>query len=149
MKMTKFALAMALLVASGLSAQQDEIKPEKLVGYMRVVNTLEVEYQMSHNRFGDTQELLDYSKTGKQTGSAVAFEKELAPTAIQPNVLRVVTSADGAHYSAVIKFQSDMQDKTTWCKTEVFSDDSGLISLGQNIQCSGANALGASSKSMK
>ena len=147
MKIMTFALGMALLVPSGRSAQQDELKPEKLVGYMRVVNTLEVEYRMSHNRFGDTQELLDYSKTGKQTGSAVAFAKEL--TAIQPYVLRVVTSGDGVHYSATIKFPSDMHNETTWCKTEVFSDDSGLISLGQNIRCSGASVLGAASKPMK
>jgi len=73
MRIATLALGVVLLVAPGLRAQQDETKSETLVGWMRVVNTLQVEYQMSHSRFADTQELLDYAKTGKQTGSAVAL----------------------------------------------------------------------------
>lgn len=47
---------------------------------------------------------------------------------------------------AVTKFPSDMHDASTWCKTDVFSSDNGLISRGQNIQCSGAKTFGGSSK---
>jgi hypothetical protein len=149
MRLASFTLGLVLLAAAAMSAQQNEIGPAKLVGWMRVVNTLEAEYKTSHNRFADIQELLAFAKDGKQTGSAAAFAKELSPTAIQPWVLRVIPSADGSHYLALIKLPSDMHNEATWCKTEVYSDDSGLISLGQNIQCSAANALGASSKPMK
>ena len=149
MRLMTFAVGCFLLITIAARAQQDEVKPEKMVGWMRVVNTLEFEYKMSHGRFADADELLAFAKSGKQTGGAVAFEKELAPSAIRPYILRVVTSADGNNYFAAIKFPSDMHNEATWCKTEVFSDDSATISLGQNIQCMGANVLGSSSKPMK
>jgi hypothetical protein len=149
MRLMAFAVGCFLLITIAARAQQDEVKPEKMVGWMRVVNTLEAEYKMFHSRFADADELLAFARSGKQTGSAVAFEKQLAPFAIQPYILRVVTSADGNRYFAAIRFPSDMHNEATWCKTEAFSDDSALISLGQNIQCAGANALGASSKPMK
>jgi len=73
----------------------------------------------------------------------------LTPATLKPYILLVLTSADGSHYLATIKSPSDMHKESTWCKTEVFSDDTGLISLGQNIECSGANALGASTEPLK
>jgi hypothetical protein len=58
---------------------------------------------------------------------------------MSPYALQVTTSEDGAHYLAAIRRPSDMHNQATWCKTAVFSDDSGLIYLGQNIGCSGAD----------
>jgi hypothetical protein len=126
-------LGMFLLVTTAVSAQQSEVNPQKLLAWMRTVNTIEVTYQTSNNHFADAQELL------------TAFPRELAAVTIQPYVLRVVTSAKGDHYMAAIRFPSEMHHESTWCKTEVFSDETGLISLGHNIECSGAEALGASS----
>jgi len=147
MKQVTFTLACFLVIAGLAHAQQDKLIPEQLVVWMRTVNTLEVEYKMAWGHFGDEAELMDYAKTAKQVGSAVAFTQRFSQTAMQPYALRVTTSRDGSHYLAAIKAPSDMHDQSTWCKTEVFSGDDGLISLGQNIQCSGAIALGASSKS--
>lgn len=101
---------------------------------------------MSHGRFADPEQLLRYAQSSSQTSSAVAFKRQLNPAAIEPYVLRVVTDVRGDHYSATIKFPSDIHNESSWCKTEVVSDDSGLISLGQNIQCTGANSLGAASR---
>src|SRR5579871_2725521 len=112
---------------------------------MRTINTVEADYRSSHRRFANAEELFAYSQSAKQISSARALKERLNPAAIQPFVLRVVTDARGEHYSATVKFPSDIHDQSSWCKTEVFSDDSGLISLGQNIECTGANSLGAHS----
>lgn len=149
MRLTTFVVGCFFLVTMAARAQRDEVRPEKIVGWMRVVNTLEAEYKMAHGRYADADDLLAFARSGKQTGSAVAFEKQLAPSAIQPYFLRVLTSATGNHYFAAIRFPSDMNNDATWCETEAFSDDNALISLGQNIECMGATALGASSKPMK
>jgi len=146
MKRLTFTLACFLPMACPVHAQQDKLKPE-LVVWMRTVNTLEVEYKMARGHYGDEAELTDYAKTAKQTESAVAFTQQFSQSATQPYALHVVTSRDGSHYLASIKMPSATHDESTWCKTEVFSGDDGLISLGQNIQCSGVIALGASSRS--
>lgn len=149
MRIITFALGCLLLVTPVLRGQQEEMKPEKLVGFMRTINTVEANYRLSHHRFADADELLAYAKSARQPSNVVAFERQLNLAAIQPYVLRVVTDARGDHYSATIKFPSDMHNESSWCKTEVFSDDSGMISLGQNIDCTGANLLGAASSPMK
>lgn len=145
MKQLTFTLACFLLMASPVHAQQDKLNPE-LVVWMRTVNILESEYKMARGHYGDEAELTDYAKTAKEVGSAVAFTQQFSQTSMQPYALHVVIGRDGSHYLATIKTPSDMHDESTWCKTEVFSGDDGLISLGQNIQCSGV-ALGASSRS--
>lgn len=149
MRIITFALGCFLLVTPVLHGQPGETKPENLVGFMRTINTIEADYRISHRRFADAEELLAYAQSARQTSSAVVFERQLNLAAIQPYVLRVVTDARGDHYSATIKFPSDIHNESSWCKTEVFSDDSGLISLGQNIECIGANLLGAASRPMK
>lgn len=149
MRIRMLALGCFVLVISMLRAQQDDVKPEKLVRWMRTMNTLESDYRRSHHRFADTEELLAYAKGAKETDNAAALDKQLNPAAIQPYVLRVVTDGHGDHYLATIKFPSDIHNEASWCKTEVFSDDSGLTSLGQNIECTGAISLGAASKPMK
>jgi hypothetical protein len=49
--------------------------------------------------------------------------------------LAISTSPDGLHYQITLKRPSDVNDKTTWCKTAAFSDDAGLIFLGAAIDC--------------
>ena len=117
---------------------------------MRTINTLEAHYRGRHRRFApDSEELLGYAKSAKETDSAVALDRQLNPAAIQPYVLRVVTDQHGNPYSATIKLPYDLHNEASWCKTEVFSDNSGLISFGQSIECAGAISLGAASKPMK
>jgi|SRR5579871_3062207 hypothetical protein len=151
MSIRTFVLGSLLLLTLtlALGAEQDDVKPEKLVGWMRTINTVEADYRSSHRRFANAEELFAYSQSAKQISSARALKERLNPAAIQPFVLRVVTDARGEHYSATVKFPSDIHDQSSWCKTEVFSDDSGLISLGQNIECTGANSLGAASMPLK
>ena len=140
------SLCALLLFAAGVCAQDKEISSEKLVNWMRAVNTLQVEFKMANHKYANGEELLAFAKTAKPTGSAVLVAKELTPSAMAPYTLQVTTSTDGAHYLATILRLSDMHDKATWCKTAAFSNDSGLIYLGQNIGCSGVANLGASSK---
>lgn len=135
------------MVVPVVLAQQknsDEVKPQTLVHWMRSVNTLEYDYKASHGRFADVGELLTYANAQKPSTNP-AVPGELSQASMQPYVLQILTTGDGSHYSAKIDFPSDMHNKSTWCKTAAFSDDSGLISLGQNIQCSATAALGASS----
>lgn len=144
MKLSTMALSSVLLMTGSLTGQQNDITPHQLVTWMRNVDTLEVEYKTVNGRFADETELLTFLKTVKKSGAAIA--KELSPTSMQPYQLHIVVNKEGSHYLATINFPSDMHDKSTWCKTHVFSGDSGLISLGQNIGCSGANALNVFSK---
>jgi hypothetical protein len=133
------------LFASAAAGQEKEVKPETLVGWMRSINTLQVEFNLVKHRFATADELLPFAKAGK-SGSATVVAKELPPASIAPYTLQITTSTDGQHYLATIRRPSDMNQKTTWCKTAVFSDESGLIYLGQNIGCSGVEQLGNGSK---
>lgn len=150
MKIMICAFLVLILVTPVVLAQSnDEVNPQKLVTWMRLVNTFEFEYKMAHGRFADAEELFAYAKTRKAPANPAFAGVQLSQGSMQPYVLRLVTDANGSHYSTKLEFPSDIQNKSTWCKTAVFSDDSGLISLGQNIQCTGASALGGSSSPIK
>jgi len=56
----------------------------------------------------------------------------------KPYELAITTSPDGAHYQITLQRPSDMNNKTTWCKTAVFSDDRGVIFLGSALGCEGS-----------
>ena len=101
---------------------------------MRSVNTLQVEFKAANHKFANTDELLAAAKTEK-LNRVLVFAKELTPSVLAPYTLQVTPSEDGAHYQATIKRATEMHNEATWCKTAVFSDDSGLIYLGQNIGC--------------
>jgi hypothetical protein len=45
---------------------------------------------------------------------------------------------DGMHYQITLQRPSDMNDQSTWCRTAAFSDDRGVIFLGQAIDCEAA-----------
>jgi len=54
------------------------------------------------------------------------------------NTLNSLSKQSGAkqtHYQITLKRPSDMNDKSTWCKTAAFSDDAGVIFLGAAIDC--------------
>jgi hypothetical protein len=145
MRTLALTLATALLLVPAVSAQQQTVTPDKLVAWMRTVNTLEAEYNAANHKYADTGELLAFAKAGK-TGTAVMAQTELSPSTMGAYSLQVITSTDGKKYAATIRALPDTHKQDTWCKTAAFSDQAGLISLGQNIQCSGAQALGTQSK---
>jgi hypothetical protein len=144
--MRHFAWMIVALFASAAAGQEKEQRTETLVDWMRSINTLQVEFNMVNHHFAAGDELRAFAREGKRDGSAVMVAKELSASSMAPYTLQITTSADGLHYQATIRRPSDMHEQATSCKTAVFSDDSGLVYLGQNIGCSGADRLGASGK---
>ena len=55
-----------------------------------------------------------------------------------PYELAKTTTLDGMHYQITLQRPSDMNEKSTWCKTAAFSDEKGVIFLGQAIDCEAA-----------
>ena len=68
-------------------------------------------------------------KKGDLSRSPIDFENP------KPYELSITTSPDGMHYQITLKRTSDMNDKSTWCKIAVFSDDAGVIFLGTGLGC--------------
>ncbi len=126
-------IALMLLIALvAVSAGEKEVSTDKLVNWMREINTRQAEFQMANKKYADAAQLRAFAQERQHP----VLTTELAPSALAPYTLEINVSADGAHYLATIKRPSDMKDKSTWCKTAVFSDDSGLIYVGKNIGCS-------------
>lgn len=127
-------------------AQQSEL-PLRQVGWMRVVNTVEAEFKAVNGRYANADELTQFA-TSRQQGADKQYVA-ITRDSMAPYSLNIVRTPDGAHYVASIKRFADMKDQKTWCKTSVYSDDSGTIDVGQNIGCEGAVALGTESKPVK
>jgi hypothetical protein len=122
-----------LLIATAIPPRlrgQAEITNKNLVVALRLLNTEEYSYQHEVGRFADREEMLNYlRKTGTLTKSPIDLENP------KPYELAVTTSPDGKHYQITLKQPSDMNVKTTWCRTAAFSDDAGVIFLGSAIGC--------------
>jgi len=56
----------------------------------------------------------------------------------KPYELSITATSDGMHYQITLQRPSDINDKSTWCRTAAFSDDRGIIFLGQAIDCEAA-----------
>jgi hypothetical protein len=107
-----------------------EIPSEKLVNTIRLLNTQEYKYRQEAGRFATREELLTFlRKKNLLSKSPIYLE---SPKRYE---LAISTSPDGLHYQITLKRPSDVNDKTTWCKTAAFSDDAGLIFLGAAIDC--------------
>jgi hypothetical protein len=139
MKALPLFVTVALLGAVIWAGAETEVKPPSVIGWMRSVNTREAEFDAANHRFANADELRAFVSSKKSPG-AVFDAKDIAPY-----TLEISTSTNGSHYLATIKRPSDMNDKSTWCKTAAFSDETGVIYLGQSIGCSGADRLGLSS----
>jgi hypothetical protein len=107
-----------------------EITMEKLVGVIRTLNTAEYSYQYETGRFAHREEMLNFLRT-KGDLSRLPIELENP----EPYALAITTSTDGLHYQITLQRPSNMNDKTTWCKTALFSDDRGVIFLGSALGC--------------
>jgi hypothetical protein len=135
MKRDYLALFCGLLVVTGVAISpqvngQTEIPTEKLVGALRTLNTAEYSYRGETGRFAHLEEMLAFlRKKGDLSRSPIDFENP------KPYELSITTSPDGMHYQIILKRTSDMKDKSTWCKTAVFSDDAGVIFLGTGLGC--------------
>jgi hypothetical protein len=135
MKRDYLALFCGLLVVMGIAISpqvngQTEIPTEKLVGVLRTLNTAEVVYHTGTGRFASREEMVTFLRTqGILSQLPIDLENP------KPYELAITTSPDGMHYQITLKRKSDMNDKSTWCKTAVFSDDAGVIFLGTGLGC--------------
>lgn len=137
MQMSRGVFLMANLVLAlcltGSAAQEQEVagEPEiptaKLVNTMRLLNTAEV------CRFASQAELLAFFRQRNLLGKSPLDLENPAPYQVQ-----ITTDPDGTHFQIIIKRPSDMNDKSTWCRTAAFSDDPGVIFLAQAIDCPAA-----------
>lgn len=107
----------------------DEVSNTKLVNALRLLNTQEYVYRQEIGRFASREEMLTFLRTKGILSRSIDLENP------QPYELVVTTSPDGMHYQITMKRPSDMNDKSTWCKTAAFSDDVGVIFLGSAIGC--------------
>jgi len=122
-------LVMAVASSPRVSGEA-EIPSEKLVNTIRLLNTQEYKYRQEAGRFATREELLTFlRKKNLSSKSPIYLE---SPKRYE---LAISTSPDGLHYQITLKRPSDVNDKTTWCKTAAFSDDAGLIFLGAAIDC--------------
>ena len=112
---------------------QPEITTGKLVNALRLLNTHEYSYKNENGRFADRDQMVSYLRQkALLSRSAVDLENP------KPYELAVTISSDGMHYQISLQRPSDTSDKSTWCKTAAFSDEKGLIFLGQAIGCDAA-----------
>ncbi len=151
-------LVTAVSIPSQVSGQA-EIPTENLVYALRLLNTEEYSYRHETGRFASRNELLTFLRTkgllsqspadlakpkarfvSREEMSTLQTKKPLSESPIdlenpKPYELTITTSSDGMHYQITLKRKSDMNDKSTWCRTAAFSDDAGLIFLGSVIDC--------------
>jgi hypothetical protein len=112
---------------------QQEIPTEKLVNALRLLNTQEYSYMHENRRFADRDQMLAFLRqNGPSSKSPIDLENP------KPYELSITTTSDGMHYQITLQRPSDMNDKSTWCRTAAFSDDRGVIFLGQAIDCEAA-----------
>ena len=135
MKRDYLALFCGLLVVTGVAISpqvngQTEIPTGELVGVLRTLNTAQVVYHTGTGRFASREEIVTFLGTqGILSQLPIDLENP------KPYELAITTSPDGMHYQITLKRKSDMNDKSTWCKTAVFSDDAGVIFLGTGLGC--------------
>jgi hypothetical protein len=110
-----------------------EISTGKLVNTLRLLNTNEYSYQHENHQFADRDQMLAFLRQKDLLSkSPVDLENP------NPYELAITTTSDGMHYQITIR-PSDMNDKSTWCKIAAFSDEKGVIFLGQATGCEAAH----------
>jgi hypothetical protein len=131
-------LVLALSLMGSATQKQEvggdpEIPTAKLVTTLRLLNTEQVSYREENHRFASQDELLAFlRKTHLLSKSPLDLENPA------PYQLNITTNPDATHYQITIQRPPDFSDKSTWCRTAAFSDDGGLIFLGQVIDCPSA-----------
>jgi hypothetical protein len=135
--MANLVLAVCL---SGSATQTQEtgveagiIPSAKLLTTMRVLGTAQVSYEVENHRFASQDELVAFFRQKNWLGKSPLNLENPAPYQVQ-----ITTDHDGTHYQISIKPPVDLRDKSTWCRTAIFEDDTGVIFLGQAIDCPSA-----------
>ena len=134
--MANLVLAMCL---AGSATQTQEtgveagIPTAKLLTTMRVLNTAQVYYQEENHRFASQDELVAFLRQKNWLGKSPLNPENPAPYQVQ-----VTTDPSATHYQISIQRPADANDQSTWCHTAAFSDDKGIIYLGQAIDCPAA-----------
>ena len=134
--MASLVLAMCL---SGSTTQTQEtgveggIPTAKLLTSMRVLNTAQVSYEYENHRYASQDELVAFLR---QKNLLVKSPLNLENPALYQ--VQVTTNPSATHYQISIQRPADVNDKSTWCRTAAFSNDAGVIYLGQAIDCPAA-----------
>lgn len=134
--MANFVLALCL---TGSATQKQEVggEPEiptaKLATAMRVLNTAQVSYEVENHRFASQDELVAFVRQKNWLGKSPLNLENPAPYQVQ-----VTTDPSATHYQITVRRPPDPNVKSTWCHTATFSDESGVIYLGQPIDCPAA-----------
>lgn len=125
-----FGIALGLRSVPRQADERPDVPAEKLVGELRTLNTTEYLYHQELGRFADLESLLAFlRKKGTLSLLPVDLEKP------SPYEIAITTTLDGMHYQITLKRTFEQSDKRTWCQTAAFSDDRGVIFLGQPIGC--------------
>jgi hypothetical protein len=123
-------LGLVFTLAATNTREEDKSEAlSKRVVILRMLNTLEYNYQDEHGRFGDREQLLAYFR---QTG---ATEKADRLDHLQSFQLSVTTSMDGVHYQISLTPLLDNGNKEAWCEKSLFTDERGAIFLGAGFDC--------------
>lgn len=123
-------LGLSLTLAPTNAREEDKSEEvSKHLGMLRTLNTLEYDYQGRYGRFGDREQLLAYFRQSGATYGADKLEH------LQSFQLSVITSSDGAHYQISLTPSLDDSNKGGWCDKAGFTDERGLIFLGEGLGC--------------
>ena len=101
----------------------------KHLGMLRTLNTLEYNYRDQYGRFGDREQVLAYFRQSGATTGADKIEH------LESFQLSVTTTTDGAHYQISLTPLLDKDNKKAWCDKAGFTDERGLIFLGEGLDC--------------
>lgn len=132
------SLVLALCLTGSATQTQETTSPAalptaKLVTTMRLLNTEQMNYRNKNHRFANQDELVTFLRESNMLGKSPLNLENPAPYQVQ-----VTTDPNATHYQITIQRPADVNDKATWCSTAAFSDDSGVIYLGQAIDCPAA-----------
>ena len=131
-------LVLALSLTGSATQKQEvggdpEIPTAKLVTTLRLLNTEQMSYREENHRFAGHDELLAFLRQKHLLGKSPLNLENPAPYQVQ-----ITINPDATHYQITIQRPPDFSDKSTWCRTAAFTDDGGLIFLGQVIDCPSA-----------
>ncbi|HEY3927029.1 MAG TPA: hypothetical protein VGL89_01530 [Candidatus Koribacter sp.] len=119
-----------------LGGGPSESDRERVVEILRRVNTLEINYATTHSRHvAAEQELVKWASSSREFAEYAAA---LSPARTAPYRISITTSRDDSQYQVLVKPVST--DSAETCRVSGFSDNDGLIFLGNAIGCGARTA---------
>lgn len=104
------------------------------VNVVRTLNTAEMEYRHSHNRYAGLEELKSSDEWPKTVERMKRFTSQENVEFVAGYDSSVIVDAQGKTYRISVK------PKTDKCQSSFFSDESGLIFEGKVIDCRSSSA---------